>query len=218
MNNIKNNYNISFGHKKIPRFVYHFTRQRLYEIMLSDGYLRAMNIDSYMEKPAVFAVDLQRFFKNWGFHKAWNNTFQPEPLYESLIMKVAYPDDLFSSWLNKFAILKIPTKILDKNKLKIRSQKTFFEQVHSENPLEIKDVKILEHMRGTTSACKSRLFNNRKEAIEYVYFDNIPIEHVEKLNIFVGEPIILDKENKYKNLLMNLLKDTPQANELRFLK
>lgn len=218
MTRIKHNSNISFGHKKIPRYIYHFTRQQKYESMLRDGYLKAMECDAYLKQPAVFAVDLQRFFKNWGFSNAWNNKYEPDPLYQSLLMKVAYPETPFSTWLNQFAILKIPTKILDKNKLKIRSQKTFFEQMSTDNPLEIKDIQILKHMSGETSAIKARLFNNRKEAIEYIYLDDIPIEQVEKLNVSGAEPLIIDKENKYKNLLGNLLKNTPQLNEFRFLK
>lgn len=204
--------------QKIPRYIYHFTRQSRYESMLKDGYLKASSLDGYMERPAVFAVDLQNFFLNWGFNKAWNNEYQPEPLYQSLIMKMSSPENVLSSWMCKFAILKIPTKILDKNKLKIRSQKTFFEQIHLENPFEIKDTQIRKHLRGEISASKARLFNNRKEAIEYIYLDDIPIEHVEKLNKFVEEPIIHNKDCNYINLLASLLKNTSQFNELRFLK
>ena len=54
-------------------------------------------------------------------------------------MKVVTLKGLFVDLLNKFVVLKIPTKILDKDKLRIRSQKTFFEQLNLENPLEIKD-------------------------------------------------------------------------------
>lgn len=207
-----------FGNKKVPRYIYHFTRREYYDSMLRDGCIRSLNIDSFIDKPAIFAVDLQQFFKNWGFNNAWNNKFQPEPLYQSLLMKVATPDKNFSEWLNKFAILKIPTKILDKDKLKIRSQKTYFEQIHSENPFEIKDEFTKKIMSAETPATKARLYNNRKEAIEYIYLDKIPIEQVEKISWDGIEPVIVDKENKYKNVLINLLKDTPQINELRFLK
>ena len=75
----KKSFSVSFRHKKIPRYIYHFTGQSQYESMLKDGYIRAKDNDYYLRTPAIFAVDLQMFLKNWGINKAWNNKYQSEP-------------------------------------------------------------------------------------------------------------------------------------------
>ena len=215
--NTQTDYNIGFGQKKCPRYIYHITRRYKYEKMLSDGYLKTSTKDAYIKEPAIFAIELQNFFKNWGYNKAWNNKTFPEPLFQALLDKIGSKCDVLNVWLSKFVILKIPTKSLDKDKLKIRSQKTFFEQIMSDDCRKMPNSTVKDHLSGHTPATQSRRYNNRKEAIEYIYLDDIPIDKIEVVNNLhpLFKPSILDTQNEYLNILKNLFKGTPQENELK---
>lgn len=214
--NMNNNSKIGFGHKKIPRYIYHFTRRNYYECMLMDGVLRGSRKDGFIKEKAIFAVDLQNFCKNWGYNKSWNNVIFPDPLYQSLLDKVASNFNNFDEWFNKFVVLKIPTKNLDIDKLRIRSQKIFFEEIMNVSDTETNS-NIRAHLEGQTPATESRRYNNRKEAFEYVYLGDIPIDKVEVLNDItpLQKSIEFNKKNKYLNLLMNLFNKTPQINEIK---
>ena len=151
---------------------------------------------------------MQNFVKNWGHDDAWNSKDFPEPLYQALLDKIGSKYDILPLWLSQFVILKIPTKLLDKTKLRIRSQKTFFEQLLAKDN-NICNEEVKKHLSGEVLATESRKYNNKKEAIEYIYLDDIPIDKIEVLNDItplMKEPI-LNYKNEYLNLLNNLFLD-----------
>ena len=172
--------NISFGRRKIPRYIYHFTNQKNYYSMLNDGVIKAGFNDGFLKGKGVFTIALQDFLKHWGFSKSWQDEYYPETLRTSLLRKVA-------SWVasiedeNALVVLKIPTCKLDKAKLKIRSQNRFFKFMKSEQIINCAPYALREHLEGETLANESKKFNNRGEALEYIYQENIPINYVEQV-------------------------------------
>ena len=173
--------NISFGRRKTPRYIYHFTNQKSYQSILNDGFIKASPNDDYLKGKGIFAVALQDFFKHWGLNKDWADCkYDSETLRTSLLRKAIY-------WMypvdneNELVILKIPTDKLDKTKLKIRSQNRFFKFMKSEQVINCAPCALREHLEGETLANESRRFNNRGEALEYIYQENIPINYVEQV-------------------------------------
>ena len=147
---------------------------------MNDGFIKASPNDDYLKGKGIFAVALQDFFKHWGFNKSWQDEHYPETLRTSLLRKIAY-------WMapiegeNDLIVLKIPTCKLDKAKLKIRSQNRFFKFMKSEQVINCAPCALREHLEGETLANESRRFNNRGEALEYIYQENIPINYVEQV-------------------------------------
>ena len=171
-----NNSNITnFKSRKVPRYIYHFTNEQAYKSMCNDGFIKATTKDSFIKNKAVFLIELENFCKNWGFNKSWDQF--SEPLQESLLMLASYfttPSLIESK--NKLVILKIPTDKLDSEKLFIRSENNFFEQILSVKK-DTTDLhpNIKQNLEGNTPATKSKLYKNRKEAIEFIYKGDIPI-------------------------------------------
>ncbi len=91
-----------------------------YDSMLKDGIIKA-SIDDTMGR-GVFATELTNLFKHWRKDKCWENA----SLQEKLIKHAAKDAD-------EIVILRIPTKNLDQDKLKIRSQNTLFKWAFSDN-------------------------------------------------------------------------------------
>lgn len=215
--NIHNN-KISFGHRKIPRYIYHFTNKKNYESILKDGFIKVGDCDPYLEGKGVFAVDLQNYFKRWGFSKDWG-----EQLFVSLLREVAsWRKSVFEGAQN-LVVLRIPTAKLDLSKLKIRSQNLFFRHKYSGKRLQSESLSLREHLNGFTSAKVARRFTNKKEAIEYIYQDNIPINAVEQIGNIVDVPLLRARPDvSYneigKTILKEALNGTNEAKGLHLLK
>ena len=97
-------------------------------------------------------------------------------------------------------LLRIPTEKLDKNKLLIRSQNRMLGSYNIKtkaseyleklirNGIEEKeavkialDKKTAEHIINAEPAKNAKLFKQRKEALEYIYPEDIPISSAEKI-------------------------------------
>ena len=215
-----NNYNITnFKSRKIPKYIYHLTNEHAYKSMYKDGFIKASTKDFYIKDKAIFFIELDNFCKNWGISKSWDKF--PEPLQESLLMLAAYfktPSTIEDQ--NKLVILKIPTDKLDAKKLFVRSEKKFFEQVLYDKK-DAKDLHpiIKQNLEGNTSATKSKLYKNRKEAIEYIYKDDIPIEKAEQIGQILNiNTLDYDKNNSVKSILQKILEGLPEENAIRHLR
>lgn len=211
--NISQN-NISFQSRKVPRYIYHLTNQKAYTEMCNDGFIRCSENDPYLDKPGVFAIELTNFFKRWKHNKDWDET--AETLQESLLRNVVRWTKSFNEAKNQLVILKIPTDALTPEKLKIRSQNEFFRFKINRTKKSHPNM----HLRGYTPATKSRLYKNRKEAIEYIYQDSIPIEIVTPIGNRVNIPTLrqstdFNSENPPKSILTHLLEGTPESKALR---
>ena len=120
---------------------------------------------------------------------------------------------------NKLVILKIPTDQLDPNKLKVRSQNRFFKCLLS-NTYE--DLNLNEHLRCETPAIEARRYKNRKEAIEYIYQDKIPIHLAKPVGNIVDIPALrssseFDKNNPVKEILKHVFEGSPEGKGLKKL-
>ena len=215
-----NNYNMTnFGSRKVPRYIYHFTNEQAYKSICNDGFIKATTKDSFIKDKAIFLVELENFSKNWGFNKSWEKF--PEPLQESLLMLASYlttPSSIEGK--NKLVILKISTDKLNPKKLFVRSENKFFEQVLSDKN-DTKDLHpdIKQNLEGNTPANKSKLYKNRKEAIEYIYKDDIPIEKTEQIGQILDiNTLDYDKNNLVKSILQKILEGLSEEIAIRYLR
>ena len=107
------------GRRNIPRYFYHVTNKKNYEIMLKDGFIKASH-DARVESNlnGVFMFDLKNFTKRWchmGFDIGENPGENFLTLAKGLFMKS-------SSNSSDIIVLRIPTKELPLDKLKCRIQ------------------------------------------------------------------------------------------------
>ncbi len=199
---------------KVPRYLYHLTSKSNYESILKDGCLKV----SKEMFPGVFMTELSNLCKRWGWSRHWRGNLK------EVLLDQAAKD---SSGL---VMLRIPTKNLDVSKLRIRSQAKFFkyagsdefddlvDKCHSLNEFRSKLSANFGHIVKGDDAVKSKLYKQRKEAIEYIYPENIfanKFEKIGEVNLedfktaqgeYVGKPI-----TTVKNIYMKLFEGTPEA-------
>ena len=224
---------------KVPRYIYHLTPKENYEQMLKDGYIK-LSSDPYFAKNGIFTFEFENLFKRWNSKGAGYK----ETLLEGLLRQVTKNQD-------EVVILKIPTSKLEQNKLYIRSQKKLFgsgltprQEIMKVMATKYQDRKnistkdmfnvineslnkcILEqnnniHIRYGAPVYQSSLFKQRKEPIEYIYCDTIPISNVEKLGeVNISELSEYNENEKAiltKRIFGTLLKDTSEANSIKLL-
>jgi len=182
------------GKHKIPRYIYHLTPQTAYESMLKDGVIKPAQDEFFGE--GIFTFELENLFKCWQKSNSW--TF--ENLIERLLDYVSHGKPI--------CLLKIPTKNLCIDNLVIRSQNRLFgwsrtcdkktsqqidnfsmQLIKKGNSIEGSQMLALEkflpniadHIEFGVPAVLSTLYKQRKEAIEYIYSDDIPITDVKKI-------------------------------------
>ena len=223
----------TIGKHKIPRFIYHMTNKGNYESMLRDGIIKTSE-DALLGK-GVFTSELTNLFKRWRTCKSWGNV----SLQEKLIEQVAKGNDEIV--MLKIPTTKLDADklvIRSQNKLfdwafSDKADEAFMQisKIVKEdcsnawlNKIQkiLKDIiakqeskKYAEHLTTGAPAKMSGLYKQRKEALEYVYLDNIPISNVEK----IGEVNIaeLRKSAEYdpvrpmRSIFTNLLKGTPEV-------
>jgi len=178
--------NISFnpGKHKIPRFLYHITTPEGYNGMKQNGYLKLSEIPN---GKGVYMFELQNMIKRytdfWGHHNL-----------QALLSQVLVNGS------DRVILLRIPTSKLDAGKLAIRPQYGF-------TPLE-GDEKILTAIGD--SALSSKLYKQRKTALEYIYPREIDIRDIS----LVGKAKIPDVDDctpeDALKIWKNLTKDTPE--------
>ncbi len=194
-----------FGRHKINRFLYHFTTKEKYDNMLKDGFIKQFD-DFDME--GIYMVDLPNFTKRWRWLNDWKEHF----LSFIMLKHVSYA-------ANNVVALKIPTDKLDHNSLLTRS----INRCYSYNVL--KRIDNLNHCVFGDEARFSSLYKKRKEAVEYIYQNDIPIEDVE----FVGKAdvnwksaskdikSINDEKNCIRSILSCIFANRPEMKNIEHL-
>ncbi len=147
------------GKHKIPRFLYHFTDENSLKKIMQDGKIKPYYPNNDMK--GIFMVDMNNFLKYWKIDGSWSLAADTDmSLLANLVSSVQHGK-------GNIACIKIPTNALDTNKLKIRSQNRLAVVAQLDTtPLDTLAV----------SAQKASLYNQKKEAIEYIYDSEIPVD------------------------------------------
>lgn len=202
-----------FCSRKIPRNIYHITNNYAYKLMQQEGYLRG-DFDYFINEKSIFAIDLENFTKFWKNNQ--NN--QENSLQENLLRKAVRWVKSAIKGKNELVILQIPTEALDPNKLFIRTQKKFFNYLG----LQKSRARIIHnidkmHLFGEIPARYSRLYNGKKQAIEYIYKDDIDINLIKQIGKIVNIPDFRTSSefNKQTPVKSILLKELDGLNEVK---
>lgn len=146
------------GKHKIPRFLYHFTDENSLRTIMQEGKIRPScpNLDVN----GVYMVDMNNFLKYWKVDGCWSLALNEETSILSELINRAQHDK------GNISCIKIPTCGLDLDLLKIRSQNRLSFAVEAGTPVD----SIVDSVK------KLPLYNQKKEAIEYIYDMEIPID------------------------------------------
>lgn len=240
-----NNCNFSgavYGKHKVPRFIYHMTNKSNYEAMMKDGFIKT-SVDVTMGK-GVFATELTNLFKWWQKDKSWENASLQEGLIRQVAkgkdeivilkiptanldhdkLKIRSQNSLFS-WKNSETVNKMSDEI-DKefDTFKPKDGESWFEKyavLVREHIKKQESSAVVTHLMEGTPAKNSGLFEQRGEAIEYVYREDIPIADVQKIGEVNVKELRQTKEydpiRPMKSIFSALLKGTPQENAAKRL-
>lgn len=223
------------GSHHFPRFLYHMTSKAKYEAIVKSGGL-IPKPDAAYGKEGIFTFDLKNFFTRWSKNVVWGG----EDLKERLFNRVVRMSS------GDMVILRIPTAGLNKDKLRIRSQNQLFSFCKSSVAHEIfSKVSLAQSEKANAGkaywelvspfmtspkqrllvdgekASLAKLFKQRKEAIEYIYQDAIPLGSFEKIGEANAKDFLLYNRHNYANpvqsLLQELLKGTPEQKAVEFI-
>jgi hypothetical protein len=224
-----------YGKHKIPRFIYHVTNKSNYESMLKDGVIKTTQDDLFGQ--GIFAVELTNLFKRWRVNKSWRNQSLQEKLVKHVakgnnhiiilkipteklnqdLLKVRSQNVLFSRG-NSVSFTKIIDNVDVEKELKLlpRGKNGFGSKAISffrKNLLEKKS--LATHLLEGSPANVSKLFKQRKQALEYIYKEEIPIIAAEKIGEVNIEKLRASAEynptKPMRSIFTALLKGTPEA-------
>ena len=217
---------------KIPRYIYHMTSEENWlKIILDDSIKPSKDTIT-----GVFATDLDNLVTRWS-------SFMFQERKTNLLGELL---EHINKQKDKIVCLRISTAGLDRSKLLIRSQNRLF---GSDSPgtsflrltQDIPEEKLIERLSSGISsysqkalmpeftehaiagspAGRANLFKQRKEAIEYIYTDSVPLSSVQVVGEVTPKEIkksaYYDKKNPFKSILMELFKETPEQKAVSFL-
>ena len=226
---------------KIPRYIYHLTNASNYSSILKDGVIKRSH-DELLGK-GVFATELENFFKHWTKSKDWSDFSLQEELIkqiskgESDIVILRIPtagldtNKLFVrsqnrlfSWSFNTDVEKVDKAIesMEQNapnsKAWIEKMKEIFNDIISKE----RSKECANHLTKGAPALSSPLYKQRKEAIEFVYLDDIPLTKAQK----IGEANLDQVKNApeydpfrpIKSLFAKLLSGTPEEKSVAHIK
>lgn len=171
----------TIGKHKMPRYLYHLTTEEAYLSMLKDGkILPAQCADS---SNGIFLFDIKNFTRFWRRNK--NVAEQPRTtLLNNVAGRLLKPN-------GNIVMLKIPTHELDVRTLRLRLQKLCrmgHGNVQQEQESILNDkykfsnaLEGLRYLMQGESVANAPLYNQRKEAIEFITPNEIPIDKVSLL-------------------------------------
>ena len=192
---INNIHTTNFGKAKIPRYLYHITTPENLEQIQARKVIQPTLDNLYGKFSGVFLLDLKNFTKRW--------------IQKQIGHYVHLDEDLFLQCSHRgkeLVLLKIPTKHIDKDSLKIRSMHKVF------TPEGRKNHKT--HIEFGENAGNQSLFTKRKEALEYFYQQYIPTENIEVIGHCQNFQKAL-MQGGSKAVLKELLKGRPEEQILR---
>lgn len=223
---ILNQSNINFEHRKVPRYIYHLTNEEKYNSILKDGFIKTSDKDPYAHFNGLFTIEMKNFFKFWGKHKDWDEGDGKTLRYDLLRAVVRWYNTMFEG-TNKLVILRIPTDKLNKDKLAIRSQNVFFK--YNVNRKEYSLTSVSESFKNNLHG-KTQAFSQegkklrKKEACEYIYYENIPINDIQQIGQIVNISEVRNSKseeflaNPVKTILTQAFEGAPEIKWAEFIK
>ena len=195
-----------FANRKTPRYLYHLTNQENLAQILKDGKLKISNCD---EIDGVFMFNIQNLFKRWRF--------DIDEELKDFHIGLALLAQALKNNKNVF-VLRIPTKALKHENLKVRSQKTLLSDTKE----------AMNHRINGVNIEKSRHFTEKKEALEYIYTDEIPVTQANVIgNANIQENIFetffnnsKDRETQkdfFTKSMKALFENTPESKNINYL-
>lgn len=156
--------NPNFKSKKVPNCLYHFTTGTLHKRMVESGYIKCSN----SIPTGVYLFDLVEFFNDWKRIKAR----QIGDLRRGLLCSTLKGSN------DKLVLLRIPTKNININELRIRSQEVFWNNTSSIG--KINESAPEQYFHGAP-ATQSRQYKQKHVAIEFIYPEKIALSAVQKV-------------------------------------
>lgn len=193
------------GKHKLPRFMYHITTESAYENMLKEGCIKPSEcMDS---SKGIFLFDLKNLTRFWTKNK--DVVEQPRTTLLSMIA-----DKLGFETSGNIVMLRIPTKDLDARTLRVRVQKLCrcgaggseqdFQRMLEDPHRGSNALSSMQYAMQGENVSKVPLYNQRKNAIEYITPSEIPIEKVS----FVGKANV---DTKSLSEAHEQMKDVPSV-------
>ena len=167
------------GKHKLPRYMYHLTTEENYLSMLKDGSLKPSQcMDSSV---GTFLFDIKNFTRFW--RKTPDVAEQPRTTLLNMIAgKLGFETQ------GNLVLLRVPTNILDARTLRLRRQKLCrigLGNVQKEQEAVLNDkfkfsnaLECLKYTMQGENVSQLPLYNQRKEAIEFITSENIPIDKI----------------------------------------
>lgn len=197
------------GKPDIPRFLYHVTSKENYNSILKNGMIKtSYDCCPVSDLNGVFMFDMKNFSKRWA------NTWIDIAKYHVNLGKALMTKNIMGSAefskSKEIVLLKIPTKKMDINKLKIRPQ--------DRGMLDASNIGLL----NGDSAIYQSIYTRRKNPIEYIYEENIDVSKIQKigettLKYDSHEDCLKTVAEKPFEILLQLLKGTPEEKGVKIL-
>ena len=190
------------NNSKIPKYLYHITTKSNYNSMLESGVIKTSKDVSPMSNlNGVFMFDMKNFAKRWS--NTWVDYGEPGQKY-NIGSVLLGKNSLIQQGADKssdLVLLRFPTNKFDVKNLSIR----------------IQDTNKASYRPNGENAIFQRLHTRRKDAIEYIYSNNINISDAEKigelrLDLKTEADVLKYITEKHFDTLLKLLKDQPEAN------
>lgn len=190
------------NNSKIPKYLYHITTKSNYNSMLESGVIKtSKDVSPLSNLSGVFMFDMKNFAKRWS--NTWVDYGEPGAKY-NIGSVLLGKNSLIQQGVDKsseLVLLRFPTNKFDINKLSVR----------------IQDTKKASYRPNGENAIFQRLHTRRKDAVEYIYSNNINVSDAEKigelkLDFKTEDEVLKYITERHFDTLLKLLKGQPEAN------
>lgn len=180
--------------KDKSRYLYHITTKKNYERIQQSGGLIAKTGEDTIGKPQVFLFNLENLLNAWNRKIPMSRT-----RLQQLLQTVAKDD-------TELVMLRVDTKALNKERLKIRPLDKLFETYHNND-------KSNEFLFGEDNGL-SYIYKQRKTPYEYLYSNDIPLSSISVVGnasyIQTGSPLFNMLKNNEEDIMRTLLQDSKE--------
>lgn len=221
--------------KKNPRFLYHLTTKENYANILQTGEINPSSDKLCGQN--IFMFDMINFFKHWT--KQFEGGALAKSIDKMLLCKMVGKKD------TSIVLLRIPTKSMNIEKLRIRSQDALFtagdyvlqtqkyllNKYNCASMAELLEIikndekafyevfdwyKKARHLSLGAPAGMNKLLAERKHALEYIYPENISTRDISMVGEIDSSKIDFETTS-IKDIFGEMLQNQPEYNCLKLL-